>query len=196
MPFKRHRKGGRKSKFVTKRGLPFQLMKYAETKFVDQAVNLNILNPPTFAANVLELTDILQGDGQGQRIANHINISGLYGRYRINTNDAASPQFCRIVVYTPRVIGSEDLPSQSVVGLIDPERFKVWYDKTSVPSFQQGSGTGVLHIRKKWKPYMKGLYDVDGAGTITQGQILILFLSTNSSGVTLSSNLRLYFKDL
>jgi len=192
----RHRRRGRKTKFVTKRGLPFQLMKYAEAKFKDQAINVNILAPAIFSTNVVTISDVAQGNEQNARDGDHINISGVYARYRINTNDAASPQFVRIVMYTPRVVDTEDLPTTNVVGLIDPAKFKVWYDKTSVPSFQQGSGVGILHIRKKWKPYMKAIYTTSAGDSITQGRLLVLFLSTNSSGVTLSADIRMYFKDL
>jgi len=171
-------------------------MKYAETKFKDQAINLNILAPAIFSTNVVTLSDIAQGDTQISRDGDHINISGVYGRYRITTNDPASAQYVRIVMYTPRVIDTEELPTTDVVGLIDPAKFKVWYDKTSVPSFQQGSGVGVLHIRKKWKPYMKAIYTTSAGDSITQGRLLVLFISTNSSGVSLSANLRMYFKDL
>ena len=46
MPYK-SRRNRRKSKYVTKRGLPFQLMKYAETKYNDLLVtNQLIAQPP------------------------------------------------------------------------------------------------------------------------------------------------------
>lgn len=173
-----------------------QIMALSETKFFDQLYNLNVLAPATFASNVTELTDIVQGASQTLRIGNAINVSGMYGRMAIFSNDVAAAQFLRVIIYTPRIISSTVLPSASIQGMIDPDQFVVWYDKTFVPSFQQGSGLGFFEIRKKWNPYMKVLYDNFGASTVSKNKILVELISAQSSGVSVTGTIRLYFKDL
>jgi len=79
MPHRRRRRG-RKSKFVTKRGLPFQLMKYAETKFNDLGV-VDVAVPSTAVIGGLfqSLTLTETGVGQKQRIGNMIQVTGISG---------------------------------------------------------------------------------------------------------------------
>lgn len=194
MPRRRHR--GRKSKFVTKRGLPFQLMKFAETKFIDDTADLNIPSPATFLTNVIELTAIGGGTNQSQRAGNAIQMSGLYISYLMASNDTGNPQFGRVIVYTPRASGSTTLPVDDFLDVVDPDEFKVWYDKISVPAFQAGAGTGVHKVRKSWKPYMKVIYTSSSASSVVQGQVYIMFLSSMNVGVGFEMHSRLYFKDV
>ena len=75
MPHNRRRKG-RKTKFVTKRGFPFQLMKYAEQKFSTIAVFNAVLTRPSDSTNRKHLTNIRQGTNQGERVGNMIQTTG------------------------------------------------------------------------------------------------------------------------
>lgn len=192
----RRRRNGRKSKYVTKRGLPFQLMKFAETKFIDDTVNLNIATPATFLTNVVDLTAIGGGSNQSQRDGNSLQMSGLYISYTMATTDVNNPQFGRLIVYSPRATGSTTLPVDDFLDIVDPDEFKVWYDKISIPAFQQGGTSGVHKVRKSWKPYMKVIYTSSSAASVVQGQVYLMFLSATNVGVTLDLHSRLYFKDV
>ncbi len=102
MPFKRRRRG-RKSKFVTKRGLPFQLMKFAETKyFTDSIFGLSLPTPADSSSNRL-INLIRIGTFENERIGQKIQVSGYYIRMTFEAVNTNSMRFMRVVC-TPLVL--------------------------------------------------------------------------------------------
>jgi len=191
------RRRTRKSKFVTKRGLPFLLTKYSEAKQLNFTyTDLAVPEPAIALSNVIDLTEISQGDSRSERIGNMIQVTGLYVSYTIESSDISNPQFFRLIVYSPRKVDTTLLPADNMVKVPDSDKFKIWYDKTSPPAFQAGGGSGVFKVRKRWKPYMKVIYDSSSQTSVTQGQIKLMVLSDVDLGVTVNLHARIYFRDL
>ncbi len=200
MPFKRNRNGSKKTKYVTKRGLPFQLMKYAETKYstaTSGAPGVDLLLPsPATITNLITLTDIRQGDNFNERDGMMIQITGVYIRIIYEAALTGAAQYLRAILYSPRISSSFLAPASDMVNIIDPEQFIVWSDKTVLCPQNPGNGHGVLTIRKKFKPYMKALYDTDIGGSQTKGTLRLLLLGKINNGTSVQFNARVYFKDL
>lgn len=194
MPKRRRR--ARKSKYVTKRGLPFQLMKYNETKYKDIGGSNIVLNTIAPIIQHNELTLLTQGNSIDQRIGNVAQASGVYTRIVFEAQLTGQMQFVRCVLSTPRITSETGLPISDMVTPIDPDIWKVWYDKTLPCPFVPGGGGGVLTIRKKFKPYMKLIWDSVLGSDITQGKIFFTILPKNALGVQATWNTRLYFKDM
>jgi len=196
MPHRR-RRNGRKSKFVTKRGLPFQMMKYVETKF--QTLNATDVSCATFpgigpqfaAVNLIE-----QGVQQDERIGNMVQLSGIYIRLIHEATNPALNQWLRVTLTSPRDVNGGSRPISDMTTPVDPDLHKVWYDKTHNSAFQPGGGNGVVTIRKKFKPYLKVLYNDDTVTSITQGNVQLTFISKNDLQITASYTARVYFKDM
>lgn len=197
MPNKR-RRNGRKSKFVTKRGFPFQLMKYAEGKRNTVGfAGFAIPDPPLFSTNVVNLVDnIASGPDNGDRVGNTIQVSGVYVSYTCEAILTSSAQFCRVIMWTPRIADSTELPATNMVNIPDPDRFIIWHDKVHYAPFTAGGGTGVGKIRKKFSPFMKVMYNNDLADSVTKNNLHILVLSKNNLGIEISMSARLYYKDV
>ncbi len=198
MPAKRRRNGGRKSKFVTKRGLPFQLMKYAETKYhTIGSSNITLTVPPS-GDSVNPLYVIRRGSAEIERTGNEISISGVYIRIIAESALVGSAQYLRAVLYTPRTPQSmlPVVPDSGMTTFIDPDLFVVWFDKTMLVTFTPGGGAGVMVIRKKFKPYMKAIYDQDLGTLIQRGPLLLGLFGKNNLGTNVTFTGRLYFKDL
>ena len=156
----RRRRRGRKSKFVTKRGLPFQMMKYQETKFKDKVVIGQILTTlPALPNQLAHLTDISAGDEQDARDGNMIQLTGIYVRIIHEANLTSAGQFIRVCLSSNRNATDFSTPILDATTPPDPDNFKVWYDKTFFTTFLPGGGKGVIEIRKKFKPYMKVIWD-------------------------------------
>ncbi len=196
MPHKRRRRG-RKSKFVTKRGLPFQLMKYAETKFTDVgALDITLTNPAVIGPQFLAINALLQGVQQGQRIGNMVQITGVYIRFIFETILTGENQWVRIMLSTPRDPTSTAFPFTGMVSLADPDTDTVWYDRVHNCAFQPGGGNGVVVLRKKWKPYMKTIYNDSVPTSIEKNNLQLSILPQNNVGVIMTYTARVYFKDL
>ncbi len=196
MPFKR-RRNGRKSKYVTKRGLPFQLMKYAETKYNDEVTFNLVLSDTAGPGPQLEsIVNIDQNTGKTGRIGEIIQVSGFYGRMVFESNFTAAAQYIRVCVVSPRTPTQVAAPITNMVEPIDPEIWKVWVDKTVLATFAPGGGQGVLTFKKKFKPYLKTVYSTNVGISLQQGQLTFCCLSKNLNGIAASWNIRTYFKDL
>jgi len=197
MPHKR-RRNGRKSKFVTKRGFPFQLMKYAEGKRNTVGFDeFDIPSPAVFATNVVSLVDnIAGGSDNGDREGNIIQVSGVYVSYTCESILTDAAQFCRVIMWTPRIADSTELPAPNMVNIPDPDRFIIWYDKVHNAPFNAGGGTGVGKIRKKFSPFMKVMYNNPFIDSVTKNNLHILVLSKNNVGIEISMSARLYYKDV
>lgn len=196
MPRKR-RRNGRKSKFVTKRSLPFQMMKYVEQKFIVLAIADLLLPVPATTANLIHLTAITQGNDQFSRDGNMIQVTGIYAKVTFTAVSSAKIRFFRLIIYSPRIANDINSPVSRVVGLPDPDEFVIWVDKL-VPCPLPAAATpgGVMMVKKKFKPYMKVLYDDATGGSVKKSAIRIALIGSENEAVNVSLELRLYFKDL
>ncbi len=116
MPFKNRRKRGRKSKFVTKRGLPFQLMKYAETKYITFGnTDLTLPNPASLFINNIQLANIREGSGLNERIGQQIQLTGIHIKIIYQAVNANDVRFLRVGVWTPRIVDDTADPFTDMV---------------------------------------------------------------------------------
>ncbi len=198
MPRRNRRRNGRKSKFVTKRGFPFQLMKYAEGKRNTVGFDkFAIPDPAVFATNVVSLVDdIATGPDNGDRVGNVIQVSGVYVSYVLEAILTGTAQFCRVIMWTPRIADSTELPAPNMVNIPDPDRFIIWHDKVHFAPFTPGGGIGIGKIRKKFSPFMKVMYNNAFIDSVTKNNLHILVLSKIDLGVEISMSARLYYKDV
>ncbi len=192
------RRHGRKSKFVTKRGLPFQMMKYAEQKFntiteTDVAITSGV---PAIGAQFVSLVGLTQGDEQDNRQGNMIQLTGIYIRMIHQSLLDGGNQWVRVTLTTPRDVNSSQPPISGMTIPVDPDRHIVWYDKIHNTAFQPGGANGVITIRKKFKPYLKVMWASATSTDVTKGNIHLTMVSKVNLGVQLSYTVRTYFKDL
>jgi len=196
MPHRRGRKG-RKSKFVTKRGLPFQLMKYAETKFVTlNDTNIMVAAFPGIGTQFQSINLLAAGVEQDDRIGNMVQMSGVFVRLIHESRIDTANQFIRVALSTPRDPNSSSRPISDMTTPIDPDLHKIWYDKVHNSAFQPGGGNGIVTIRKKFKPYMKVMFNDDTLTSIAQGNVQLTFISKVDLGVLASYTTRVYYKDM
>ncbi len=188
----------KKSKYVTRRALPFLIQRQAEAKYVHESIS-----GLDFIASLPEekdMTAITIGGGRENRIGNQIQVTGIYARGFFSpshdaTNPTSSAYMARVVLYTPRDQSEvlDVLPGE----FIDKERFVIWFDRlVHIPWTNSVSGN-TFTIKKSFKPYMKVLYDISVSTTATKNSIKLL-ISTNSSSdlVTVDYHWTIYFRDL
>jgi len=195
MPHRRRRRG-RKTKFVTKRGLPFQMMKYVETKFKTISVFNQVLSDTASLNQFFSLSSIDGGSDQEQRVGNMAQCSGFFIRLVYEAQLTGQMQYIRVIVYTPRFTGQAVPAIDDMITPADPDLHKVWVDKVAPCPFVPGGGGGVMTLKKKFKPYMKMIWGTDDGEDIEQGQILVNIIGKNNLGTTASWMTRLYFKDM
>ncbi len=188
----------KKSKYVTRRALPFLIQRQAEPKY-----NQSTVAGLDFFASLPEendLTSITTGTGRGDRIGNQIQVTGVYARGFFSPSHGGetptdNAYMARVILYTPREQSEvfDVLPGE----LIDKERFVIWYDRlVPIPWTNQIDG-GRFTIKKSFKPYMKVVYDTSVSTSAVKNSLKIL-ISTNSllNLVTLDYHSTLYFRDL
>ncbi len=196
MPHRRRRRG-RKTKFVTKRSLPFQMMKYVETKFFDNVQqDITAVTPVPVGPQFQAINLMNQGSDTFNREGNMVQQTGLYARFILESALSGTNQWLRIAFVTPRITNSISFPLLNMTTAIDTDTHIVWYDKVHNCAFQPGGGNGVVTVRKKFKPYMKQLYDNLVMSSIQKGSIQIAILPQNTGGVVFSYTVRTYFKDM
>jgi len=198
MPSRRSRKHGRKTKFVTKRGLPFQLMKFAESKFHDKtATNFLLLSPADYINNVFVATDISRGTGSTSRVGNIVQVSGYYMRMTYESVQQVQAEYMRLIIYTPKQdMLSSELPANDMVSAVDPRRFIIWHDKTVLCANAPGGSKGVMVIKKRFKPYLKLEWDSSNELDVTKGQLLVLALGRTNEAVRINFDFRLHYRDV
>ncbi len=190
MPKRFRRK--RKSKFITKRALPFLLMKNAEPKFHE--LDFTDLVAPGTPTN-LDLTFIAQGDSQNERIGQSIQATGVYFRAVLGvTANVDGPIYVRYILYTKRNNATADL---NVTGpsIPDFDQYIIWADKLMPCPWTNNISNSVTTIRKKFKPFMKVMYNGSGAGSVEKGN-LHLMMTVNTDEVNINYAVRLYYRDL
>ncbi len=191
MPKRFNRK--RKTKFVTKRALPFLLMKNAEPKFheIDSTVTLTAASSFT-----LDLTFIIQGDGQDERIGQSIQATGVYFRAIMGIAGVATtqPSYTRVILYSKRQNATTDL---LVTGpsLPDFDKYIIWSDKLVPNPWTNSISNSMVTIRKKFKPFMKVLYSGSGSGSVEKNNLRML-MSVNTGSIDVNFAVRLYYRDI
>jgi len=192
----RRRFKGRKSKFVTKRGLPFALMKFAEAKFSVDNDEFNVPDPSVFSTNAVLPLDIARGNGAGQRDGNTVQVSGYYISLHVNALSSSAAQFFRIIIYSPKDASDTTLPGTDTTNIPDPRRFIIWHDKTIVTSNVPGGGTGVLQLKKRFKPYMLTEWDDSTSTNWTKNTIIVQFIASADNTIHLKYSMKTYFRDV
>lgn len=167
-------------------------MKNAEPKFneLDESEDLVAGTPID-----LDLTFISQGDSQNERVGQSIQATGVYFRAIIGVDVATTTAtYTRYILYSKRQNATANL---TVVGpsLPDFDQYIIWSDKLVPNAWTNGISTGVTTIRKKFKPFMKVMYNGSGAGSVEKGN-LHLMISVNFSEVNVNYAVRLYYRDL
>ncbi len=200
MPRRFHRK--RKTKFVTRRALPFLLNKHAEPRYIDDPNGGSNIPINDILPHDSELTLISTGGNVNSREGNEIRVSGFYLSLTCRPDITGvtatnNVRYLRVVLYTKRSLAEVDM-DVTPTEIIQRENYIVWADKMcQVPLNSPGSNS-MIKIRKKWKPYMKVIYDGSGESTATSNA-LFLHVSTDSPDpelVEFSYNARLYFREL
>ncbi len=198
MPARRRHNGGRKSKFVTKRGLPFQMMKYVETKNrLLSALNRNADNPSISGLNNLSLVDIREGSADNERIGSLIQVTGIHVKIifqGVNSNDL---RYLRVGLWSPRIPDATTQPFDNMVDQPDTDTDIMWFDKVMVaPLAAASTPGGVITIKKKFKPYLKTIYQTDLGDSVTKGMLRLILLPKADASVDFSFSAKTYFKDL
>jgi len=198
MPHRRRRR--KKTKFVTRRALPFLLMKNAEPKF--REVTSMGLREDVNTANFInyELSAVTQGVTQNTRIGNMIQITGVHfqcGFADGTLTDITDIRYARVIIYTSRIATASELQVRPFV-YPDKEKYIIWADKTVPLGYNNTLPNSMITIRKKFRPYMKCLFDESVLNTVEKNPVRVMIssnaLSTNSPSVIYQS--RLYFRDI
>ena len=198
MPRFRRRSKRRKSKFVTRRALPFLLMKTAESKRKTLSIIDNVI------ANSIDIefdiSVIAQGDAVDQRIGNEIQATGFVGNFTFSVDPSipeTRPAYARVILWMPRGDNQVVAPDATPTEFPDPERYIIWADrKVALPWTNSVTGS-MITIKKKFKPYMKITYDGSTSTSALKGKLQCNVTTDSSSGGALvTADLRLFFRDL
>jgi len=198
MPFKRSRGRGRKSKFVTKRGLPFQMMKYVETKnTVIELLNSLADNPPVLGVNNVSLVNIREGAGQFERIGSMIQVTGIHVKIIFEGVNSNALRFLRVGLWSPRDAQTTIGPWDNMVDQADTDVHIMWFDKVAIaPLAEASTPGGVITIKKKFKPYLKTIYSTNLGDSVTKGMLRLILLPKADLSCTFSYSAKTYYKDL
>ncbi len=188
----------KKSKFVTRRALPFLIQRQAEAKYrTGNIVGLDMTAP---LPEENEITAMGTGVNRSDRNGNQIQVTGVYARgfFSPNHDDTIptnSAYMGRVVLYTPRNVTDvlDVLPGEA----IDKELYIIWYDRlVHIPWTNSVTGN-TFTIKKSFKPYMKVTYDSSGTTSVVKNPLKIL-ISCNSptNFVTLDYHWKLYYRDM
>lgn len=194
----RRMRRGRKSKFVTKRSLPFQMMKYAETKLKQQnLVDFTPFSDPTVTADRFELTNIDVGDRDDERIGNEIQLRSVYAKFTCR-NVVATSTWVRFILYSNKVPNADNVPVESMADFIEKNNFTIWVDKWvyCTDNVAGGGGNGIVTIKFKFKPYMKTQWTGILGTTVKKGDLSLSIIPSNTEGAQINGYINVYYKDL
>lgn len=172
-------------------------MDVPEKKHLDQAVNGLAIQRSAASPVAVDLTPISQGDGENQRVGNHVTPLYLGGRYTITQNGAATQRnvLTRLVVIQYLANTNELSPTNPDIGFVlqDPSRpfgfynmnkasqWKVIYDAkhamSSTPSSENFSVYGEFNIDLRKNMHI----DFNDTNTTGSGKYYVLAVS---SGLT------------
>lgn len=197
---RRSNKRRRTSKFVTRRQFPVMLMNLAEPKYID----IESVYTPIFdiVPEQLDFTTFSEGTGVSQRVGREIQVTGFYGQILAKASTTGEfvtnePSFVRVVLYYPKDVtepAMTDMPAQ----LIDKEKFVILADKTVAVSWINSIEGAQIIIKKKFKPYMKVIYDTSSGATVLTHRLQLMISTdiTNPQSIQVSYGCRMYFRDV
>jgi len=198
MPRRMRRRHRRKTKFVTRRALPFLLMKQAEAKRQGDSVSdetLSVSTPVDF-----DLSVIAQGNAVGQRIGNSVQATGFIGNFTFSVDTViaeTSPKYARILLWMPRGDSNVLPPNVSPTEFPDPEQYIIWVDRRLPLPWTNSITNSQATIKKKFKPYMLMNWDSAINTSCIKGKLQCTVVSDSTSGAALvTADLRLYYRDV
>ncbi len=187
----------RRSKFVTRRAFPFLLMKQLETKSESTtAKDVSFLSTLPIDVGVNEIS---QGTMVSERVGMEVQTSSVFFKCSFsNSLDDSNPTnkayYARVVLYTPR--DSADLIDIQPMEFPDRQKFIIWADKTVGIPWTNNLSHSIITIKKKFKPYMKTIYDGSSSGSAIKGKLMIAIVTDSDSNLVECSYMaRTYYKD-
>ncbi len=199
MPKRFRRK--RKSKFVTRRALPFLLMKQAEAKFVNVNPSIIPLDVDSSSTVTLDMTAISEGNARNNRIGQAIQTTGVFFKCTFGlglVSQVTDARYARVVLYSTREANSAPDLNVAPMEFPDFDKYIIWSDKTVPVPWTNNLSNSMVTIRKKFRPYMKTLYDASGSGSVEKNNLRIMISTDADPGNVISVrwHSRLYFRDL
>jgi len=173
-------------------------MKYAETKYIVFAgSDVVLLNPPSVGVNNINCCDIREGSGLNERIGQQIQLTGIHIKIIFKGQNSNDLRWLRAMLYSPRI---EDDTGSPVLDMVNTAQFEeniVWADKLAIaPLAEASTPGGVFTIKKKFKPYLKVMYENALGDSVTKGMLRLFMLPKDDLSVEVSWNVKVYFKDL
>ncbi len=193
------RRRKKKSKFVTRRALPFLLMKQAEAKRKSLSILDAVISVSTSVE--LDMSVISRGDATGERIGNEVQITGFIGQFTFSVDaegiPETRPRYARVILWMPRgdseVAPPEVLPTE----FPDPESYIIWADRTVPIPWTNSISNSMITIKKKFKPYMLLTYNGSTNTSALKGKLQVQITSDSESGGALcTGNVRMFYRDI
>ncbi len=174
------------------------MMKYVETKHrVVEGLDRLADNPSILALNNISLVEIREGVADNERIGSMIQVTGIHVKIifqGVNSNDL---RYLRVGLWSPRIPDATSQPYDNMVDQPDTDTDIMWFDKVMVaPLAAASTPGGVITIKKKFKPYLKTLYQTNLGDSVTRGMLRLILLPKADASVTFSFSAKTYFKDL
>jgi len=199
MPFgKIMKKKGALSK-VAKKQVESIVKKNQETKYALVDLAAVDITDSIFVRNVMRNAD--QGITEFTRVGNQVRTVGM--RLRVNvkcTSGAlATPEAnrVRVMIYNPYTVGDVFVPPDlaHMCDRLDPEKFRVLFDKTFVVNTVGGPSGVTFDKWIKWNALCR--YDTASGSTIKTNDLTLSFISDSSASPspTISGYLEVHYKD-
>ncbi len=174
------------------------MMKYVETKNTRlETLNTDGTNPASLGINNVSLVSIREGTGQFERIGSMVQITGIHVKIIFNGVNNNDLRFLRVGLWSPRIADANSQPFDNMVDQADTDTHIMWFDKVAIaPLAEASTPGGVMTIKKKFKPYLKTIYQTNLGDSVTKGMLRLILLPKVTSSVTFSFSAKTYFKDL
>lgn len=185
-------------------------LKYREKKYIDG--KLDAQTPNSTTGVIASLTQAIeQGDGQGQRISDHIHLASLHFRVNLIINSAATTTIVRFVLLYDKAVagthplltdvyGSTGLKFEAYRNLNNSGRFNILMDKkfrlhTDARDVLMFTRNFNYVSKKKKLPQVKYLLDTDVEGANGPGTLYCMLVSsegTNTPTVNVCYRIKYY----
>lgn len=195
MPFGQAKTSYPDRSFILKKDLAGLLLRSAEAKYVDFSQSLDLT---VAASKGIDLSVIVQGTDQEQRIGNAIQVTGLLVKclYR-SDNGSTQASHIRVVLYESYIVGAAALDVQPYEQ-IDPESFRVYMDVIKPVDWTATLTEQLLSFKKSWKPYKAMIWDDNLSTTVRKGQLRLMVSTDHIAVGDIHGNLlaRLFYRDV
>lgn len=193
----RRRRKSRRTKFVTKRALPFLLSRNAEAKRFTLGLTDHVLTLSTPLTQ--DYTAIPQGTEVSERIGVNIKVSGWVLKATLSIDPFTSltrPSFTRFILWMPRGDISVSPPDVNPTEFPDPEKYIIWLDRTVPNPWTNSLSGSMITMRKRFKPYMNVVFDASGTFSVEKNRLQLLIVTDDTTGgLLLTVDSRVYFRD-